>query len=580
MKKLYTTLLTTLVVTAAASAETKTDTWYFGDMCDKANTYLTESNYSQYLPSGWSTKLANNYVLSFKTDTSSQNNICLSGPNGDASTASVLFIPVMAGTFGIEYYAYNYNNPAQIYVYSATKEGDTFTVGSEIFNKVYTSGGPTAYEWVECDVTDGYVALALGKGVRVNAVRNTYTPAAVTYSVSGKVTDSAGSALEGATVSAGAYSATSDATGVFTITELADGTYDFTAAKEGYVAQTKTVTVSGANVADVDFALEKEKPLPATLSGFVCDMSDYARLAGATVTLALSSDTETVLQEATTDAEGKYSFTVEGLEEPASYTIVATCPYYQGATYSRELSAGATLNLPILLNVKKLGLTVTIATADEQPVTGATLTLNGEGVDDLSVAETDTEGTYYLGNLKANLLKDNTYSLGITLPADYQPMEAQEVKFNDDNVTLNLTAEVMADTEISGTVTSQDGGAAIEGAYVKLTDTAGDTVADALTDAEGKYNLSISGALEAAYTLTVTREGFLSSAKTLESLERGKKYTEDVALAVDPAAGIFEIDATPGSETEVFDLSGRRIKQTRTLAPGIYIINGSKLFIK
>ncbi len=82
-----------------------------------------------------------------------------------------------------------------------------------------------------------------------------------TYSISG----SAGTAS--ATVTAGTKSATSDASGSFTVTGLANGTYTVTPSKSGctFTPASRSVTVSSANVTGVSFTASCGTTTPTTL---------------------------------------------------------------------------------------------------------------------------------------------------------------------------------------------------------------------------------------------------------------------------------------------------------------------------
>ncbi|MBP2657165.1 MAG: Carboxypeptidase regulatory-like domain [Firmicutes bacterium] len=63
------------------------------------------------------------------------------------------------------------------------------------------------------------------------------------------VTDSSGTAIEGATVSYSAGSATTDSSGQVTFSGLAAGTYEFTATESGYTSSSVSITaVAGSTV--------------------------------------------------------------------------------------------------------------------------------------------------------------------------------------------------------------------------------------------------------------------------------------------------------------------------------------------
>ena len=118
--------------------------------------------------------------------------------------------------------------------------------------------------------------------------------------ISGRVTDGAGNGVAGVTVSAGARSATTDATGFYTISGLPTGVYTLTATRSGYqiTPASRTVTVSD-HLSGQDFIATL---LTYTVGGRVTDGAGNG-VAGVTVSAGARS--------ATTDATGFY--TISGL---------------------------------------------------------------------------------------------------------------------------------------------------------------------------------------------------------------------------------------------------------------------------
>ena len=96
----------------------------------------------------------------------------------------------------------------------------------------------------------------LGSDVLIKDIHYTGQEVAATHAVTGKVTDADGKALEGATVTVGDQTATTDKEGNYSL-KLAAGTYDLTVAKTGYQTATKSVTVANADVKVEDVKLEK-----------------------------------------------------------------------------------------------------------------------------------------------------------------------------------------------------------------------------------------------------------------------------------------------------------------------------------
>ncbi len=75
------------------------------------------------------------------------------------------------------------------------------------------------------------------------------------YSISGTITTSAGTGISGVTVSNGTVTATTNSSGAYTLTGLSNATYTLTPSLSGYTFSpaSRSVTVNGANVADVNF---------------------------------------------------------------------------------------------------------------------------------------------------------------------------------------------------------------------------------------------------------------------------------------------------------------------------------------
>ncbi|WP_449343644.1 carboxypeptidase regulatory-like domain-containing protein [Streptomyces polygonati] len=162
--------------------------------------------------------------------------------------------------------------------------------------------------------------------------------------ISGTVTDHAtGAPLAGATVKAGDYSATSDATGAYRL-DLQPGTYDVTASAYGYSAATTSAVVltDGATVA-ASFALDA---VPTrTISGKVADGSGHGWPLYAEITAAGVPGGPVFTDPAT----GAYTLT---LPQNSGYTlhIVADYPGYQSVDKTVQLGA-ADLHLNVSVPV-------------------------------------------------------------------------------------------------------------------------------------------------------------------------------------------------------------------------------------
>jgi len=105
----------------------------------------------------------------------------------------------------------------------------------------------------------------IGHG-RINAAGAVGSVPVLPGSITGLVTDAGdGSPVIGATVTDGTRTATTDASGKYTIGDVLPGSYEVTVSKEGYESSTGGVTVASATTAVLDFSLGPQLPrLPDT----------------------------------------------------------------------------------------------------------------------------------------------------------------------------------------------------------------------------------------------------------------------------------------------------------------------------
>jgi hypothetical protein len=158
------------------------------------------------------------------------------------------------------------------------------------------------------------------------------TPTTQTYSISGTITPSPGGS--GATITlSGATSATttSDSSGNYSFTGLANGTYTVTPSNAGYTFSpiSQVAAVNGVNVAGLNFTATAQVGPTYSISGTITPSSGGS---GATITLSGATSATTI-----SDSSGNYSFT--GL---ANGTYAVT-PSNRGFVYS-PTSQNATVN--------------------------------------------------------------------------------------------------------------------------------------------------------------------------------------------------------------------------------------------
>jgi serine protease len=94
-----------------------------------------------------------------------------------------------------------------------------------------------------------------GSGSPNRLLYSLFGPSTPTYSISGTITTSAGTAIPGVIVSTGSATATTNSSGAYTLSGLSNGTYTLTPSLGGYTFSpaSRSVTVNGADVAGQDF---------------------------------------------------------------------------------------------------------------------------------------------------------------------------------------------------------------------------------------------------------------------------------------------------------------------------------------
>jgi ELWxxDGT repeat protein len=293
--------------------------------------------------------------------------------------------------------------------------------------------------------------------------------------VSGRVTDGAGNGVAGVTVSAGERSATTDATGFYTISGLPTGVYTLTATRSGYqiTPASRTVTVND-HLSGQDFTATL---LTYTISGRVTDGAGNG-VAGVTVSAGERS--------ATTDASGFYA--LSGLPTGV-YTLTATRSGYQITPASR------TVTVSDHLSGQDFTATLLTYTIGGRVTDGA-----GNGVAGVTVsagersATTDATGFYTISGLPTGV-----YTLTATRSGYQITPASRTVTVNDHLSGQDFTATLLTYT-ISGRVTDGAGNG-----VAGVTVSAGER--SATTDANGFYALS--GLSSGVYALRAEKPGCL-----------------------------------------------------------------------
>jgi hypothetical protein len=235
----------------------------------------------------------------------------------------------------------------------------------------------------------GYYMLFLLNGSGVPSVAKIVKIAAGTPAASGSIAghvtrDDGLTAIPGATVSYSGGTATTDAAGAYTLTNVPAGTVSLTASATGFQTQAKNAAVTAGAQTAVDFALTASPGGTGngTVTGTVTSLSDGHALVGATVTYSGGSGTS--------DSTGHYSI---ANVVPGTYNFTASQGGYLPRTNSVTIATSGTTTANFQLSTagKIGGATTNSAGA---AISGVTVNINGGAIPTTVVLTTDSTGHY------------------------------------------------------------------------------------------------------------------------------------------------------------------------------------------
>jgi len=428
--------------------------------------------------------------------------------------------------------------------------GATVTGGG--LSATTSSGGIYTFNNVPAEIVT-LVATAPGfqpasKNVTVTA-GNTTTAPTITLSsnlgnVTGKVMNSSGSPINGASVSFGGGSTTTDGTGTYNFTNIPAGTIQLVAAASGFQSVTQNVTVTGASTTTANFSLSAAPPSSGTVTGKVTNISNGAIIAGATVKWNGTS--------AATNSSGVYTLSnVTG----GSQTIMAGATGYLPLSSTVSVSGGST-TLNFQLSTAGI-LDVKVVTSSGVAVSGAPISLSGGVIATSLSGTTNSSGLY-----SSNWIPIGNYSVSSGSVTESTTVNTGKTT----TITLTQQSGGPSTGTISGTVTDSSG-AALSGASVS-TGTINTT-----TQANGSYTLANVSAGTA--TVTASTAGFQSAAQTV-TVTAGSTTTANFALVTSNTSG----GAVTGKITNISNgvgLSGATVKWNTTAvssnSSGVYTFN-------
>jgi hypothetical protein len=396
------------------------------------------------------------------------------------------------------------SNSSGAYSFHPVPNGSyTLSVPAEIY-------GGESYQAYSANITvnDGNVTHS------ITLTPDISTPSA--YTVSGTVRSGSSSSpvIPGVQVSltnapgTPAFSATTDASGNYSIPSVPDGSYIISAVLAGtyggvsYQAYSAAIVVSSVDVTrNISLTPDISTPSAYTVSGTVrSGSSSGPAIPGVQVSLTDAAGTPAF--SATTDENGDYSITSV---PDGDYTLSVPTVTYGGVKY-QAYSAAITVSGGDVSH--DIVLTPDSSTPSAYTVSGTVRSgsSSGPAIPDVQVSLTDAAGTPAFsattdasGNYSIPSVPDGSYIISAVLAGTYGGVSYQaysaNITVNGVDVTRNIRLTPDSSTPsaytVSGTVRSSTTGYAIPDVQVSLTDAADPEVfiATAKSDAIGDYSI-------------------------------------------------------------------------------------------
>ena len=327
----------------------------------------------------------------------------------------------------------------------------------------------------------GYYMLFIlnGSGVpSVGSIIQISATAAAVGTVTGRVTNTAGAPIAGASVSSGGTGAITGADGGYTL-QIPGGTSTLTAALAGYQNASESVTVTPGGSTQAN-PLQMQPINPGNITGSVVDGNGQA-LAGAAVSAAGINTTSL--------ADGTYALS----NLPAgSTTINASLSGYQSGSAAVTVVAAATTAAPAITLVSGSGaISGTVKSAAGTAIGGASVGYGG------GTATTDANGNYTLTGVPVGTVQLVASAGGFQSVT--QNVAVAGGKTSAANFTLSPAA---AKGAVTGKITSASSGAILTGATVSWS--GGSTT----SNASGIYTLT--NVTAGTQNITAVKTGYLS----------------------------------------------------------------------
>ncbi len=332
--------------------------------------------------------------------------------------------------------------------------------------------------------------------------------------------------------------------GQYHTSSLQDGTYTVEVQAPGYHGQTRTVTVSNGRVSYENFHL---MPLLGILSGSV-EYADGSPVPGARMSVRAADASESE-QEATTDADGAYSFTpihegeyIVTMETSLAVREIGTIVQTEDAHIVADENTVVYFVIPLPGSLEG-----TVSTADGTPIAQASVTVYSNTSSLTYTTTTDAQGRYLFAGLPVGDYTVVTAKDGYATQAKQTIIEADATSIVD---------FVLDDRPgfLEGTVTVKQTGDPVSGATITITPGSIKVV----TDENGAYRIPL---VAGSYDVSFEYNDTLETRST--TIEARRTTTEDFVIDLDNEEGQGEEgdDGAAGSDGDAAAGSGSNAEQ-------------------
>lgn len=507
-----------------------------------------------------------------------------------------------------------------LWVFVIDSSGDSVGSAQTDSNGTYTvSNLPTGTYTVEFYGTGSYVSqyyndessYANADPVSVTAGQVTTGINAAMLSngaISGTVTDaSTGTPIAGASAyvydSSGSYpiaSATTNASGTYTITGLSAGSYTVKFFATGYASSTYAGTVSvslGTTTSGINAALSPD----GAISGTVTDAGGQTGLASVSVTAYNASGSYVT----STTSSGDGSYTLNDLV-PGTYEVKFT-PASDGNYLPQYYHGESTLASadPVTVTSGQTTTDIGAALASGGQVTGTvTDSATGKPIQSADVELLNSSGGYVADVATA---ADGTFTLSGVSTGSYTVYfsagghidqyyndessfsSADHISVTAGDTTSSINATLVPYGAIAGTVTDKSTGHALQYVEVEAYNSSGEVVASTATNSSGAYTIgSLPPATYALYfydynSSTGYVDQYYNDQSTLATADgvavKPGATTNAIDAALVPDGAITGTvtdgsthEAIPGVEIDVYDSTGTIVGSASSSSTGQYTV--------